>query len=180
MTTPATTVSAAEKYTTSDDIKKYGDTCNAMQIDYFACKIVDFIDGRFKIALNKTVWDHNNLDPYLHPYEFSLYNKCTTMREHGAEIEFSLIPTLNVNNYYTGANSNMGPAIICKTIVRGYFNDHVMYKNTTAQAVLENIHRRIVAQENIPTPILFTSQTTAFNTYGIAVPYPKDASIEKS
>jgi hypothetical protein len=176
MTTPATTIFAAEKYTTTDDIKKYRDTCDAMQIDYFACKIVDFIDARFKIAPNKTVWDHQNLNPY----EITLHNACTTMREYGAELEFNLIPTLNVNNYYTGANSNMGPAIICKTIVRGYFNDHVMYKNMTARAVLENIHRRIVAQGNIPTPTLFTAQTTAFNTYGIAVPYPKAASIEKS
>lgn len=166
MTTPATTVSAADKYTTADDIKKHGETCDSMQIEYFACKMFDFIDRRLKTAPASTIWDHQNLAPY----ETTFRNECSMMREYGAEIEFDIIPTLRADKYYGEAKPE--PTIICRTTVRSYFNDYVPYKNMAARSILENLQRSFIGCGHTPEPTAFAAHTTAFTTYGIAVPYP--------
>lgn len=173
MTTPATAIAAKGKYTTDADIKRQVAECNTTQIDYFSCKIFDFIDKNLQTPADKIYWDRAL-------YETIFTNTCTNMHELGADVEFSIMPTLRTDKYYTGGGAT--PSVVCQTTIRSYFNDNVGYKTQVARSVLENINNRFVARGHVPAPVLFASGTTTgpFNIYGISVPYPAAANASET
>jgi len=145
--------------------------CDSTQIEYFTCKIFECINTKLQTPISRQSME---------PYEATFKNNCVGMHAYGAEIEFSIAPTLRADKYYSGGTSQ--PSVICQTTIRSYFNDHVEYKTRVACNILENINNRFIVRGHTPRPILFASGATngPFNIYGISVGYPHPHNEEKN